>query len=66
MKVVAADTDRFGNGHGFNTSPSAGAPAAIASASGKILAKAQLIAGAALGVPADSLHVGRRRVRRRR
>ena len=55
VKVVAADTDRFGNGHGFNTSPSPGAPAAIASASGKILAKAQLLAGMALDVPADSL-----------
>ena len=55
VKVVAADTDRFGNGHGFNTSPSPGAPAAIASASGKILAKAQLLAGMALDVPAESL-----------
>ncbi|HVP02146.1 MAG TPA: molybdopterin cofactor-binding domain-containing protein [Solirubrobacteraceae bacterium] len=55
VKVVAADTNRFGNGHGYNTSPSAGTPAAIASASGKILAKAQLLAGAALGVPADTL-----------
>ena len=24
VKVVPADTDRFGEGHGFNTSPSAG------------------------------------------
>ena len=32
VKVVAADTDRFGEGHGFNTSPSDGAPAAISSA----------------------------------
>jgi carbon-monoxide dehydrogenase large subunit len=24
VKVVPADTDRFGTGHGFNTSPSAG------------------------------------------
>ena len=30
VKVVPADTDRFGVGHGFNTSPSGGAPAAIA------------------------------------
>ena len=29
---MPADTDRFGDGHGFNTSPSDGAPAAIASA----------------------------------
>jgi len=55
VKVVAADTDRFGVGHGFNTSPSGGAPAAIVIATGKILAKAQLIAGVALDVPAESL-----------
>ena len=36
VKVVPADTDRFGVGHGYNTSPSEGAPAAIASATGKI------------------------------
>ena len=29
VKVVPADTDRFGNGHGFNTSPSDGTSAAI-------------------------------------
>ncbi len=55
VKVVPADTNRFGNGHGFNTSPSGGTPAAIESASAKILAKAQLIAGAALEVPPESL-----------
>ena len=55
VKVVAADTDRFGIGHGYNTSPSGGAPAAIASASEKILHKAQLIAGVALEVPPESL-----------
>jgi carbon-monoxide dehydrogenase large subunit len=55
VKVVPADTDRFGEGHGFNTSPSDGAPAAIVSATGKIRAKAQLLAGVALGAPADSL-----------
>jgi aerobic carbon-monoxide dehydrogenase large subunit len=55
VKVVAADTDRFGEGHGFNTAPSAGTPAAIASATGKIRDKAQLLAGMALGSPADAL-----------
>jgi carbon-monoxide dehydrogenase large subunit len=55
VKVVPADTDRFGNGHGFNTAPSAGAPAAIRSASEKIRAKARLLAGMALGAPPDSL-----------
>ena len=55
VKVVAADTDRFGEGHGFNTSPSAGTPAAIASATRKIRDKAQLLASVALGTPPDSL-----------
>jgi carbon-monoxide dehydrogenase large subunit len=55
VKVVPADTDRFGEGHGFNTSPSEGAPAAIASTTGKIREKAQLLAGAALDEPAEGL-----------
>src|SRR6201997_3393737 len=48
VKVVPADTDRFGEGHGYNTSPSAQTPAAIQSATAKILDKARLLAGAAL------------------
>jgi carbon-monoxide dehydrogenase large subunit len=55
VKVVPADTNRFGAGHGFNTSPSAGTPAAIASATAKIRAKAQLLAGADLQTPPDRL-----------
>ncbi|HET9739904.1 MAG TPA: molybdopterin cofactor-binding domain-containing protein [Solirubrobacteraceae bacterium] len=55
VKVVPADTDRFGNGHGFNTSPSDGAPAAIASATAKIRHKAQLLAGMALEADPGSL-----------
>ena len=55
VKVVAADTNRFGEGHSFNTSPSDGAPAAIASTTEKIRAKAQLLAGAALATSADEL-----------
>ncbi|MBV9819347.1 MAG: molybdopterin-dependent oxidoreductase [Solirubrobacterales bacterium] len=55
VKVVPADTDRFGVGHGFNTSPSPGAAAAIASTTGKILAKAQLLAGVATGASAENL-----------
>jgi carbon-monoxide dehydrogenase large subunit len=55
VKVVPADTDRFGNGHGFNTSPSGGAPAAITSATAKIRDKAQLLAGMALEAPPESL-----------
>jgi aerobic carbon-monoxide dehydrogenase large subunit len=55
VKVVPADTDRFGEGHGFNTAPSGGTPAAITSATGKIKDKAQLLAGMALGSPAEAL-----------
>ncbi len=55
VKVVPADTDRFGVGHGYNTSPSAGTPAAIVSATGKIRAKAQLLAGMALEAAPETL-----------
>jgi carbon-monoxide dehydrogenase large subunit len=55
VKVVAADTDRFGVGHGYNTSPSAGTPAAITSASAKIRDKARLLAGMALDEPPEAL-----------
>ena len=55
VKVVPADTDRFGVGHGFNTSPSDGTPAAIASATAKIRDKAKLLAGMALGAAPDML-----------
>ena len=55
VKVVPADTDRFGIGHGFNTSPSEGTSAAIVSVTGKIRAKAQLLAGAALEAPPETL-----------
>ena len=55
VKVRPADTDRFGNGHGFNTAPSGGAEAAIKSTTEKIRAKARLLAGMALGAPPDSL-----------
>ncbi len=55
VKVVPADTDRFGEGHGFNTSPSAGTQAAVVSAAGKIRDKAQLLAGVALGAAPETL-----------
>lgn len=55
VKVVAADTDRFGVGHGYNTAPSAGTAAAIVSASAKIRDKAQLLAAVALGAPPETL-----------
>jgi carbon-monoxide dehydrogenase large subunit len=55
VKVVPADTDRFGTGHGYNTSPSPATAAAITSATEKILAKARLLAGMALDSPAEAL-----------
>jgi aerobic carbon-monoxide dehydrogenase large subunit len=55
VKVVPADTDRFGRGHGFNTSPSDGTPAAISSATAKIRDKAKLLAGMALDADPQSL-----------
>ena len=55
VKVVPADTDRFGVGHGYNTSPSEGTPAAVAKASGRIRDKARLLAGAALDAEPDRL-----------
>jgi aerobic carbon-monoxide dehydrogenase large subunit len=55
VKVVPADTDRFGVGHGFNTAPSHGVPAAIAKATAKIRDKARLLAGMALEADPDTL-----------
>ena len=55
VKVVTADTDRFGVGHGFNTSPSEGTAAAITEAAEKIRAKGQLLAGMALETSPESL-----------
>ena len=55
VKVVPADTDRFGEGHGYNTSPSGGTPAAISSATAKIRDKGRLLAGMALDAEPDSL-----------
>ena len=60
VKVVPADTDRFGVGHGFNTSPSEGTSAAIVSTAEKIRAKGQLLAGMALDTPPENLNVERR------
>lgn len=56
VKVVPADDDRFGVGHGYNTTPSPDTTQeAIQSASGKIRAKAQLLAAAALDTSPDTL-----------
>src|SRR3954471_9845910 len=55
VKVKPADSDRFGTGHGFNTAPSDGTPAAITSATAKIRDKAQLLAGMALEADPQTL-----------
>ena len=55
VKVVPADVDRFGEGHGFNTSPSDGTSAAVSSTAAKILDKGRLLAGMALEAPPDAL-----------
>jgi carbon-monoxide dehydrogenase large subunit len=55
VKVVPADTDRFGVGHGYNENPSDGTSAAVISAAGKIRDKARLLAGMALEAPPDTL-----------
>src|SRR3954454_6145603 len=55
VKVVPADLDRFGEGHGYDTSPSAATPAAISSATAKIREKGQLLAGMALDASPDAL-----------
>jgi carbon-monoxide dehydrogenase large subunit len=55
VKVVPADENRFGAGHGFNTAPSDGVPGAIATATQRIREKAQLLAGAALDTDAAAL-----------
>jgi carbon-monoxide dehydrogenase large subunit len=55
VKVVPADENRFGAGHGFNTSPSPGTTHAVATAAGRIRDKARLLAGAALETPPDTI-----------
>ena len=55
VKVVPADTGRFRNGHGFNTTPSGGTPGAIKGATEKIRSKARLLAGMALGADPNAL-----------
>jgi aerobic carbon-monoxide dehydrogenase large subunit len=55
VKVVPADENRFGSGHGFNTSPSAGTAGAIASATDMIRSKARMLAGIDLETQPDEL-----------
>ena len=62
VKVVPADTDRFGVGHGYNTSPSEGTAAAVTSAAGKIRDKAQQLAGDGARRSGRQPELGRRRL----
>jgi carbon-monoxide dehydrogenase large subunit len=55
VKVVPADTDRFGVGHSYNTAPSDGTSQAVAGATEKIRAKALLLAGAAMETSPEAL-----------
>ena len=55
VKVVPTDTDRFGNGHGYNSKPSAGTAAAVVGAAGKIRDKGRLLAGMALETSPEML-----------
>ena len=55
VKVVPADDDRFGVGHGYNTTPSEATAAAIVSATGKIRDKSRLLAGMSLEAAPESL-----------
>jgi carbon-monoxide dehydrogenase large subunit len=55
VKVVPADADRFGTGHGYNTAPSAQTATAVESATGKIRDKAHLLAAAALNTSPESV-----------
>jgi carbon-monoxide dehydrogenase large subunit len=55
VKVVPADTNRFGTGHGFNTAPSGGVPGAIASTTAKIRDKGVKLAGMALSADPSTL-----------
>jgi carbon-monoxide dehydrogenase large subunit len=56
VKVVPADTDRFGTGHGYNaSSTSAGTAAAITRTTSKIRDQAQPLAGMQLGASPEML-----------
>ena len=55
VKVVGQDLDRFGGGHGYITSSSAGVVNAVRKTCGKIKQKAQYLAGGMLGTSPGSL-----------
>jgi carbon-monoxide dehydrogenase large subunit len=55
VKVVPADLDRFGEGHGYNSSPSGATSSAISTTTAKLLDKGRLLAGMALEAPPEEL-----------
>ena len=55
VKVVHEDHDRFGEGHSFNSTPSDAVGSSVAATARKLRDKAQIVAGAMLEVPPDSL-----------
>ncbi len=57
-KVVPEDGDRFGDGHGFLTTPSSGTPEAVRSVCRKIRDKAQLLAAGMLNTSPGNLQWG--------
>ena len=57
-EVVPMDYDRFGDGHGFLTSPSGGTANAVASVCKKIRDKSQLLAAGMLGTSPGNLAWG--------
>ena len=56
VKVVHEDDDRFGEGNSFNSTPSDAVGDNVAATARKLRDKAQIVAGAMLGAPPDSLH----------
>jgi carbon-monoxide dehydrogenase large subunit len=55
VKVVHEDDDRFGEDNSFNAEPSDEVADAVATTARRLRDKAQIVAGAMLGVPPDSL-----------
>lgn len=55
IKVVHEDTDRFGNGHGYSSSPSEGTPQGIAATARKLREKGWLIAASMLNTPPQNV-----------
>ena len=62
VKVVPADTDRFGEGHGFNTSPSSGTEAAITSATPRFATRRSCSRAPRSGAAGEP-HLAERRLR---